>query len=231
MAIDFNDKDLESLSIADLKDISDAVSALGHKSFKDYVPHTKQKQFHLSNKKIRIILGGNRSGKSLAGFHEDVWHATGNYPVWYPDELKLLQPTHGRYVATDYGKGVGEVFQPMLDELVPKNLIRRVQKTNAGVPVKVYFTNGSTIDILTREQDTMVFEGWHGHYVHFDEPPPQDKFVACMRGLIDFGGRAWFTMTPLTEAWIFDSLYDSKRQDVFTVTVDMADNPHISKQK
>lgn len=215
----------------ELQELADQVEELSHKTYRDYEPHDKQMLFHKSPAKIRIMLGGNRSGKSFSGFHEDLWHLTGHYPKWYPENKKLIQPVYGRYVATDYAKGVGEVLLPMLKELVPGNEISRILRTNQGIPTKIFFKNGSTLDILTKEQDTMVFEGWHGHFVHFDEPPPRDKYIACMRGLVDYAGRAWFTLTPLTEAWIFDELYDSNDPDIFVVTVDMADNPHISREE
>jgi phage terminase large subunit-like protein len=89
----------------------------------------------------------------------------------------------------------------------------------------------STIDVMTHEQDNMAFEGWSGHWVWFDEPPPHEKYVACLRGLIDFGGRCWLTLTPISEPWIYDEIVGSITPDrVWYITVDIRDNPFLSEK-
>jgi len=59
----------------------------------------------------------------------------------------------------------------------------------------------------------------------FDEPPPRDKYIATLRGLVDFRGRNWLTLTPLTQPWIYDEVYTkSDGKHIHCVTVDMRDN-------
>ncbi len=77
----------------------------------------------------------------------------------------------------------------------------------------------------------MAFEGWSGHWAWFDEPPPRELFVGTMRGLIDFRGRAWLTLTPISEPWLFDEIVgkaDGKK--VWFTTVDIRDNPYLSEE-
>ena len=41
-------------------------------------------------------------------------------------------------------------------------------------------------------------------WIHVDEPCPKNMWIANSRGLVDRGGSAWFTCTPINEAWIND---------------------------
>jgi hypothetical protein len=52
-----------------------------------------------------------------------------------------------------------------------------------------------------------------------------------MRGLIDFRGRAWLTLTPISEPWLFDEIVgkaDGKK--VWFTTGDIRDNPYLSEE-
>ena len=113
---------------------------------------------------------------------------------------------------------------------MPKTQIKRKVKNPQGIVIKYELSNGSSFDIMTHEQDTTQFEGWSGDMVWFDEPPPRDKYVACLRGLVDTKGRGILTLTPLSQPWIYDEIYVDHDKDVFCVTVDMRDNPYLSEE-
>jgi hypothetical protein len=196
-----------------------------------YVPYDKQMLFHTSKCPIRAMFGGNRSGKTTSGGMEFLWHTTGQYPKWYPEDKRYDGAIKGRIVAKDFQKGIGEVIIPFLDEWLDPSLVAKKYRNPIGIPVKWTLKNGSVFDILTHEQNTEQFEGWKGHIAWFDEPPPRDKFIATLRGLVDYRGRSWLTLTPLTQPWIYDEIYtcaDPKR--VHCVTVNMRDNPHLSPE-
>ena len=143
------------------------------------------------------MFGGNRSGKTTAGGMEFLFHITGLYPKWYPEERKIKGIVKGRIIAKDFQKGVGEVIIPFLDEWLDMSLVKKKYRNPIGVPVKWTLKNGNQFDILSHEQNTEQYEGWRGHVAWFDEPPPRDKYIATLRGLVDFGGRNWLTLTPL----------------------------------
>lgn len=189
-----------------------------------YLPNPKQEKFHRSNAHIRAIFGANRSGKTTAGIVEFLWHMTGMYPEWYPEDSRYNTSIKGRMVATDFQKGVGEVIIPALDEWLDTSFVVRKYRNPIGIPVKWELKNGSVFDILTYEQSTEQFEGWKGHIAWFDEPPPRDKYIATLRGLVDTRGRCWLTLTPLTQPWIYDEIYTKSSPDVFVVTMDIRDN-------
>ena len=195
-----------------------------------YEPNPKLRPFHFSEAPIRALFGGNRCGKTTCGGMEFLFHITGIYPDWYPKESRFAYPIKGRIVATDYQKGVGEVIIPFLEEWLDMSLVKRKIRNPLGIPVKWILKNGSVFDILTYEQSVEAFEGWKGHIAWFDEPPPREKYIATLRGLVDYKGRVWFTLTPLNQPWIYDEIYtntDVKR--IFVVTADIRDNPHLSE--
>lgn len=214
-----------------LEELEAAAKGLGYV----YVPHPKQKSFHQSLHKIRGVFGGNRSGKTEMGTLEAWFHASGEYPDWYPIEGRFHNPTRGRIVVTDYKKGANEVLEPKILKWFPENRVVKIDRFQGHI-VKIHVRHKSggisTMDVMTHEQDSMAFEGWSGHWVWFDEPPPREQFVACMRGLIDFRGRAWLTLTPISEPWLFDEIVgkaDSRR--VMFITVDIRDNPYLTEQE
>jgi phage terminase large subunit-like protein len=196
-----------------------------------YQPLEKVDPFHKSPAIVRALFGGNRSGKTTGGGMEFLFHITGQYPDWYPQEMRYKRAVKGRIIAKDFLKGVGEVIIPFFDEWLDPSLVAKRSKNPMGIAIKWYLKNGSVFDILTHEQSTEQFEGWKGDIAWFDEPPPRDKYIATTRGLIDFNGRHWLTLTPLTQPWIYDEIYtkhDGKR--VFCVTMDMRDNKNLTEQ-
>lgn len=195
-----------------------------------YVPYPKQRRFHLANTPTRAIFGGNRTGKTTCGGVDFLFHVTGIYPDWYPEDLRIPGPVIGRIIAKDFQKGVGEVIIPFLEEWLDNSLVARKQRNPLGIPVKWILKNGSVFDILTHEQTTEQFEGWRGHIAWFDEPPPRDKYIATLRGLVDFHGRNWLTLTPLTQPWIYDNIYTkADNKSIFVETVDIRENPYLSE--
>jgi phage terminase large subunit-like protein len=160
---------------------------------------------------------------------------TGLYPDWYPEDLKVESGKllKGRIIATDYSKGVGEVIIPALQEWFDSTpggpYVAKTLKNPMGVPTKWIFKNGNEFDILTHEQGTDQFEGWRGDIAWFDEPPPRDKYVATLRGLVDSGGSCWLTLTPLRQPWIYDDLYTADDPEIHVTTMDIQDNPTLTQ--
>jgi hypothetical protein len=193
-----------------------------------YEPYDKQEIFHTSPATTRAFFGGNRTGKTTSGGMEFLFHVTGLYPKWYPEKQRLKGRVKGRIAAQDFQKGVGEVIIPFLEEWLDTSLIEKKIRNPIGIPIKWIMKTGNEFDILTYEQTTESFEGWKGHIAWFDEPPPRDKYIATLRGLVDYAGRNWLTLTPLTQPWIFDDIYtkhDGKK--ICVVVSDITENPYI----
>lgn len=226
-----NGIDLDKLSQEDLNALYNELQNFNGYDPSNWSPHSKQKEFHMSNAKGRILLGGNRSGKSAGGCADFLMHVTGRYPDWYPKENRFRGPIIGRIVVTDFSKGYNETLKPKIDQWLPKNQIKRIKRNHEGYPEKYYLMNGSSFDICTHCQEKDVFEGWSGHIVWFDEPPPRYAYIGSLRGLIDFNGRFMMTLTPLTEPWLYDEVISLNDPKVKVIYMDITDNPFIKSDE
>lgn len=225
--------DLEGLSEEEVDELLTEAEDLVRVRPGDYVPHDKQLQFHCAKHKIRAIFAGNRFGKTEAGCLEAWYHASGEYPDWYPMENRIKTANRGRIIIVDFKKGGKEVLEPKLkvwfdpSRTKYQRFLGHIEK----ITVKHRTGGESSIDIMTHEQGELSFEGWSGHWAWFDEPPPQPVFTATMRGLVDFDGRCWLTLTPISEPWLFDEIVGkSDDRRVWHVTGSIWDNPHLTKQ-
>jgi len=223
--------DLEGLSEAEIDRLYAQIAPLQQIGPWDYEPHPKQLTFHTAVAKTRVVLGGNRSGKTECGTMEAWYHASGDYPDWYPMESRFKDPTRGRIIVTDFKKGGGEVLEPKLRKWFPKDRVLKWQYCMGHLEkIHIRHISGgvSYIDILTHEQDDMVFEGWAGHWAWFDEPPPQSKFIATKRGLVDFDGIVWLTLTPISEPWLWDAMLEKADGRVWSTVMTIYDNPYLT---
>lgn len=202
-------------------------------NIKAYTPHEKQARFHGSNKKRKLYIGGNRSGKTTGGVTEGIWRATGTHP--YRPELNNLGPTRGRVVAVDFINGVDKFIYPQYKQwLYPSALRGGTWETAYDRFTRTLnFSNGSTIEFMSYDQDLDKFAGTSRHWIHFDEEPPRPVWVECLARLVDTDGEFWITMTPVEGmTWIYDDLYennvDNLDGDVEVIKINTLENPFLS---
>jgi len=234
----------EQSLISHLKDMPtqdkvDLIKILEKKStynYKQYVPQDYQHSFHISPAFIRAMIAGNRTGKTWGSLHDLIWYLTGDYPDWFPIPLKRETPFYGRWIATDFKHGIGEVFMPAFRKAVPGPykegpVIKKITKNQTGVWTAIEFQNGSVLTLMTNQQDVEEFEGASYHRLDIDEPCAYSKYIASCRGLVDYDGRVCFHLTPLSEPWIYDEIFtkaDGKK--IFIVTASMKDNKYNTKE-
>lgn len=198
-----------------------------------YHPHDKQDEFHASGAKGTVFIGGNRSGKTVAGCVETVRAATGQDPYRkYPEP-----PLRLRICTVDLKQGIEKIILPELHRWVPPSSLINGSWEDSWD--KTHFTltlsNESFIELLTYEQDVEKHAGTSRHAVWFDEEPPEGVFNEDITRLIDTGGTWRITMTPVEGLeWIFQ-LYNEievegnpANKNVKFIQVDSYENPHIS---
>jgi len=170
---------------------------------------TQQKVLDAYNDpKINTVLltSPNQYGKTHIFLANMIASALGHQP-WDGKPRKLDLPIRIAVLIPDYDSH-GRNLLSKFKELYPLEKVR-IEKTQQGAPRCITFKEtGSVAHIFTHDQDQIRLEGGTYHELYIDEPCPRGHYVALRRGLSRYGGKTFMTMTPLTEPWIFEELYN-----------------------
>ncbi|MBD3261294.1 MAG: hypothetical protein GF334_06350, partial [Candidatus Altiarchaeales archaeon] len=130
----------------------------------------------------------------------------GKYP-W--DDTSLLHlfphnfPRKVRYVGQGWQDHIKAVVIPELKKWWPAK--RKVETRGNGVITDTFWRDeetGSTLEIMSNNQQSKEHEGWSGDLILYDEPCRKQIYIANARGLVDRRGREVFAATLLDEPWI-----------------------------
>lgn len=195
-----------------------------------YRPMDHQIKFHSSPAKGRVLIGGNRSGKTVGGATECSFYLTGKHPF----KRTPTPPVRMRGVAADWPHGLLQIMLPELAKWIPPSfLINGSWDDSYNKTEKVLvLANGSTMDFPTHEMPLLKHAGTSRHGVWFDEEPPKAIFTESMARLIDTGGEWWLTETPVEGmTWVYDDIYLKSRIDpnIFVIEVSMDENTYLSQ--
>lgn len=221
-----------------------------------YRPHAKQTAFHeAASFRYRALFAGNRTGKSWMGCAEDCAYLEGSR-AWLgvDNPLRTLgipqRPLKGLVITTDWDK-VDEIFTSKntgkLWKLLPNGFVKSATKNHSGVIDKVVCHNGATLFFDTVKAFATNPQGAESSdwdFIHVDEPCPEEMWKAHSRGLMDRGGPAWFTLTPLSEPWITDFFFpirktNQRSNEIFAadnrplkwvLAAETRDNPYLTEQ-
>uniref|UniRef100_A0A6H2A1Y1 Putative terminase n=1 Tax=viral metagenome TaxID=1070528 RepID=A0A6H2A1Y1_9ZZZZ len=199
---------------------------------KFFVPTERQEEFIRNKAKIKLFFASNKSGKTCNTVIEDISQCIGYRPYLSPKDPDYFTgskpPVKVRIYGEDFTQHIGGVIVPALREWIPQSEFEykdgNPKKNPQGIPTFWKFKNGSTIELLTYEQSSEKSEGWDGHVVHFDEPPPRPTYIAAKRGLIVHGGICLFSLTPLKEPWLYDELWLREDKSVFCIDAKIETN-------
>lgn len=222
-----------------------------------YKPHAKQDQFHRAGvqSKRRMVRAGNRFGKSHMGCAEDCAWLTGERP-WYklddparrggipPHPVKLLLITQDWDLANDVWVSQrgneGKIWKFISPASIPKHGIRRNHSgciDTIEVRREPHLGGGTSLfkidTVKSWMSNPMGAESKDWDAIHVDEPCPEGMWKGAARGLMDRGGSAWFTLTPLSEFWINDYFFPQDtggklRDNVWAINGSTYDNPTLS---
>ena len=217
-----------------LKSLSEGVKKQSREpDIHGYKPHNKQIRFHASEKKGRLYIGGNRSGKTTGGVTEDLWWIKGNHPYRkVPDG-----PIRGRVVGVDFLNGISKIILPQFARWTPPSyLINGSWEDSYNKSERTLtFANESFIEFMSYDQDVDKFAGTSRHFIHYDEEPPKYVFNECQARLVDTNGDWWLTMTPVEGmTWVHEDIYapsdEGQNPLIDIIHVDMGENPHLSAE-
>lgn len=167
------------------------------------------------SKKVFIFAGGNRSGKTTIGVIIALSTLFGVYP-WNqkPVPIDHAFPRKIRYIGQDWEKHIGRVCIPALRKWWPKSRPLETKKNHLGYETLWKDTlSGSTLELMSNNQESELHEGWEGDLIVYDEPPKRDIRIANARGLVDRNGRELICATLLKEPWIDREIVKAKLPD------------------
>jgi phage terminase large subunit-like protein len=207
-------------------------------SVHSYRPHPKQQIFHTSECEMKLFIGGNRSGKTVANVVECIWRLTKKHP--FRKELnEILEPIRARFVTVNFNEGLYKIVLPLFKQWLPAGeLIERNWDKSYNKQLRTLtLANGSFIEFMSYDQDLDAFAGTSRHFVSFDEEPPMSIFNECMMRIIDTDGDWWISMTPVEGlTWVYQELYQPVMEegkidpDLLILEVSIHDNPHITEK-
>ena len=177
----------------------------------EYDPYDYQKKFHNTLASQRLLMAGNRVGKSFCGAMEMAYHMTGKYPMWW-EGRKFNRPIRA-WVGGVSNETTRDVCQKELlgqpDDptakgtgSIPLNDIGDTVR-KAGVPNAV---NSVVVKHITGGYSRLGFkayemgkEKWMGEsldVIWLDEEPPQSIYSQALTRTADKGGIVYMTFTP-----------------------------------
>jgi len=220
-----------------------------------YEPHVKQQAFHGFTAQTKCFFGGNQSGKTWGGLADDIIQAVDEdaLPARLKPYKKFQPPFLCRIMAESFPVLETTLIEKLQNLVPQEQLLGGTWKSAYEKDLRVlHFQNGSKFFFMTYEQEVRKMGGASIDRVHFDEEPPLAVFNECRLRVMARSGDLIFTMTPVFGlTWTFDALWKQRGSEVAIdqyrgirrdeesgeqlgeieiVTVDMSDNPTLSKQ-
>lgn len=177
-----------------------------------YVPHMDFMKAGRTHR-FRAFMGGNRSGKSMTGAVEMVYHLTGLYPEWWKGKVQkkpktwwVLAESGALYRDSMQILLFGEPGEPEGTGLIPKDCIVKINAmpgiTGAIGSAIIKHKSGHTVSLIvkTYEMSRENFQAAKVSGILMDEEPPENLYTECLMRLMGAGdepGIAMLLFTPL----------------------------------
>lgn len=202
-------------SVQELLETLELAAARKNFRIKDYFkPYQKQMEFcDLGiSKRERLLMAGNRTGKTFTGAFECACHLTGEYPDWWfgkrwdrPVEAWAAGVTalSTRDVVQDKLCGKPGNESAFGTGMIPKDafvgkptLARGISGLFDTILVKHVSGGNSVINLKSYEQGRDKWQGSTLDFVWFDEEPPMEIYNEGLTRLKE-GGMVYMTFTPM----------------------------------
>jgi len=191
-------------------------------------PNEKILEFWKSPAKYKVLLGGNRSGKTENCAIEVIWHLLGEHPFIRVPE----PPVRWRIHLVNFTK-VKEVIQEKFAKYLPASCLWGNSWRTAYNQRHNYLRlkNGSTITFTTQRHSIRELEGASLHGIWIDEECPEEQFRAMRFRLLDTDGKILVSATPLDGiTWLYELVERSKEDpNYFVQQVSVYENKYIDK--
>jgi len=202
-----------------------------------YFPFPHQAQLHTSSADFKMLIAGNKAGKSSFAVVDVLMHCTKIYPDWLPVDLRQKQLISVAYSGPSF-EATGKILKAKINKFCPKNIPYKTLKKN-GVIAYYEFPDGSYIDLKSYTQETDKWAGGDYHIWVFDEPPPKDLFLEAARAIVSNDGTLLFVFTPLKKSYyVKEDIIDRKEileelgiGEILIVGATIHDNPTLSRKQ
>lgn len=187
----------------------------------------KHETFHKSQKTVRAIFGGNRSGKTYCGLVELLFHAClKRHPFTGKDN-----PIKGHYrIFTTKFQIAEELIIPMLQEWIPQKWYRggSWQEAYDSKYHILYGANCTVIDIFTYDQEVGATESVTLDGCWMDEEAPERMYSSTVSRLMSAKGFLILTVTPLFGmSWALRIWRQSGSDTIDVFKFSIHDNKHL----
>lgn len=181
------------------------------------LPRGSQKLFLSSKAKVRALLGGNGSGKSITGAY-----AAAQY-------LKAAPPRPGCpfwVIAKSYEMCGSICWSEKLKPFIhPSNILWTTWLDKSrDWPSAIRLKNGWVIEFKSWEQGRAAFQARSIGGAWFDEQFPQDVFLETFARTRDYNSPLWFTLTPISPDVFLQDRYDNPPDGWEWFSLDLEDN-------
>lgn len=251
--------DLDKLkrTAAALKEIGDRKS---FRAFDFYQPYPKQELFHAYSvsHRERLLMAGNRVGKTYCGAYEMTCHLTGEYPDWWLGR-RFNRPIKA-WAASDTGLTTRDVVQTKLcgpyaypakygTGMIPRDLVNWKTDVSLARGVTDLFdtllvqhkTNGkpdgkSILTFKSYEQGRKKWQGEAVDVIWYDEEPDKEIYGEGTTRIApttagEEGGIEFMTFTPLLgRSDVVMRFTDEASPDRIVVGMTLDDAQHISPE-
>jgi phage terminase large subunit-like protein len=202
-----------------------------------------QEEFMKTPKRLAMLFGGNRTGKSTVGAIKVLRAAMGISPTGKyrnkPRSSWVISPTFEvqrdsaqekilQYIPSESG-GL-KVHQVWRDRA--RGYMDRIE---FSIFERGYGTQKSSITFKSADQGRKAFQGASVPMAWFDEEAPMDVFMEVMLRTLDNQGTILGTMTPL-EGELYDALTNPEGEfasdpELVVWHMDWNDNPYLSEEE
>jgi hypothetical protein len=180
-------------------------------------PERNQLAFHQSDKRIRLLFGGNQSGKSHAAAMEVAWAVGGIHPF-----LKVREPCQVYVISATLRNLKMGVWRHLQNVLFEWDVKRFGPRLAGDVPVSIEMHNGSTIEFISGEGAEQAREKLASAAVDLvviDEEIHPVLWDELMARRLAYGGKVIISATLLrSEDWILEL---EERAELGDPTVDL----------
>lgn len=197
-----------------------------------YVPMPHQDLFHQSLVKNRLVMGGNRGGKTFSTIADDCLILLRRHP--YRNHMYADRPRRLRFIGVDFERGVDQTALPYFSQLIPPSYLidGAWEKSYRKAEHMLYLADGSTVSFMSYEQDPNKFQSVSLDHIHFDEEPPKPIFDESVLRVLDTGGTLTISETPVEQMeWLQDDILDPINEGTLTTwahfELDTRQNIHL----